>query len=103
MASTSTSRAASAGSSAAKEKKMWGLSIPSAMDTAELQVMQDEGFIIAGAWRSASGHSIPAPLDGKRVLFGTHVDRSLSLPSSDFFIEVLNHYGVHLHNLSPNS
>ena len=65
--------------------------------------MEDKGFIIVGVWRSASGHAVPASCDGERVLFGTHVDRGLSLPLPDLLVEVLNYYYVQLHNLPPNS
>src|SRR4051812_5135483 len=73
------------------------------MDNAELQVMEDEGYLITGAWWSADGDTAPGLRDGERVLFGMHVDRGHSLPPLDFFIEVLQYYGVQIHNIPPNS
>ena len=37
------------------------------------------------------------------VLLASHIDRVLSLPASDFFLDVLRYYKVQPHNLPPNS
>src|SRR5215216_5627307 len=65
--------------------------------------MEDEGLLRASDWWSGFGETIPNPHDGERVDFGTHLDRGLSFPPSDFFSEVIDHYGVQLHHLPLNS
>ena len=50
-----------------------------------------------------TGDKVPKLQNGKRVVMGAHVNRGLSFPPSDFFLEVLNHYGLQPHHLLPNS
>ena len=38
-----------------------------------------------------------------RRLLSSHVARGFSLPPSAFLIEILDHYGLQLHNITPNS
>jgi hypothetical protein len=45
----------------------------------------------------------PSPQGGERVMMKMHVERGFSLPPSEFFRKVLDHYGLQPHNLSPNS
>ena len=65
--------------------------------------MEKEGLLRAGDWRSDPGKTIPNPRAGERVHFGTQLDRGLSFPPLEFFSEVIDHYGVQLHHLPPNS
>jgi hypothetical protein len=53
------------------------------------------------AGRGVGGDTEPAT--GERVTIKAHVERGLSLPPSEFFIEVFQHFGLQLQNLSPNS
>ena len=45
----------------------------------------------------------PTPIKDERVLLSSHVARGFSLPPSAFLIEILDHYGLQLHNITPNS
>ena len=94
---------AAAAEAAAVNKSMKGLRIPAAIDEVKLQEMEDEGLLSQNQWQCARGHLLPAPENDERILFTTHVDRGLSFPPSEFFLEVLNYYQVQLHNLPPNS
>ena len=109
MASSSSSSGLAAAAAAAKaeaaaEKESYrGIWIPCALDEAGLKNVEKEGLLVTGDWRSGSGETVPNPHEGERVHFGTHLDRGLSFPPSEFFSEVIDHYGVQLHNLPPNS
>ena len=54
-------------------------------------------------WRSAEGHHVPAPDGDERVILVSHLLRGLSLPPSEFFVSVLDYYGLQPHNLGPSS
>ena len=55
------------------------------------------------AWRSALDDPYPTPVRDERVLLSSHVSRGFSLPPSAFLIEIFDHYGLQLHNITPNS
>src|SRR3954462_1881532 len=69
--------------------------------------MVDEGSLPATegiAWRVApAGEVTPPPQAGEKVYLKAQLVRGVSLPISNFFLAVLNHYRVHTQNLSPNS
>ena len=95
--------AAAAKAEAAAEKESYrGIWIPCVLDEVGLKNVE-EGLLVADDRRRGSGETIPNPHEGERVHFGTHLDRGLSFPPSEFFSEVIDHYGVQLHNLPPNS
>ncbi|KAK1694805.1 hypothetical protein QYE76_011502 [Lolium multiflorum] len=53
--------------------------------------------------RFVKDNSSPAPEVNERVFTKAWVERGLSLPPSDFFLEVLNTYGMQPHNICPNA
>ena len=55
------------------------------------------------AWRSALNDPYRNPIRDKRVLLSSHISRGFSMPPSAFLIEILDHYGLQLHNITPNS
>src|SRR3954471_20391231 len=56
------------------------------------------------AWRAApAGEVTPSPQVGENVYLKAQLVRVVSLPISNFFLAVLNHYRVQPQNLSPNS
>src|SRR3954462_1332630 len=69
--------------------------------------MVDEGSLPATeglAWRAApAGEVTPSPQAGEKVYLKAQLVRGVSLPISNFFLVVLNHYLVQPQNLSPNS
>jgi hypothetical protein len=68
--------------------------------------MEAEGLIPAKdrcAWRVVVGEPYPNPQDVERVVLKSHVERGFSFPPSEFFYEVLSHYGLQPHNLPTNS
>jgi len=76
---------------------------PSTITTEQLKELENDGLLPAGIWRSAENHPEPDPQNGERVMLVSHIDRGLGFPPSAFFLEVLSHYGVQPHNLTPNS
>ena len=54
-------------------------------------------------WRSAFGDPSPTPIKDEWVLLSSYIARGFSLPPSAFLIEILDHYGLQLHNITPNS
>uniref|UniRef100_A0ACD5VMK6 Uncharacterized protein n=1 Tax=Avena sativa TaxID=4498 RepID=A0ACD5VMK6_AVESA len=105
MASSSSSglAAAAATAAAAEKESNRGIWIPCLLDDEKLRVAENEGLLRAGDWRSGFGETVPHPQAGERVHFGTHLDRGLPFPPSDFLSEVIYHYGVQLYHLPPNS
>ena len=80
----------------------------SAVEEGELRSMAFDGVLppsseAAPAWRSALGDPSPTPIRDERVLLSSHISRGFSLPPSAFLIEILDHYGLQLHNITPNS
>jgi hypothetical protein len=69
----------------------------------DLKSLQEEGFIAPDSWRFVKGSSSPAPEVGERLFTKAWVERGLSLPPSDFFLSVLNTYGLQPHNICPNA
>src|SRR3954470_4686849 len=45
----------------------------------------------------------PAPAEGERVVFRSHVSRCLGLPTSGFFRSFLEFHGLQPHHLTPNT
>ncbi|KAK1681846.1 hypothetical protein QYE76_042694 [Lolium multiflorum] len=66
----------------------------------ELRELQNEGMISPGASRDTD---IPKPGAGEVVMTRAWVERGLSLPCSEFFLSILNTYGLQPHNICPNS
>src|SRR3954469_25443386 len=56
------------------------------------------------AWRAApAGEVTPSPQAGEKGYFKAQLVGGVSLPISNFFLSILNHYRVQPQNLSPNS
>ena len=52
---------------------------------------------------STENDPYPTPIWDERVLLSSDISRGFSLPPSVFLIEILDHYGLQLHNITPNS
>ncbi|KAK1666549.1 hypothetical protein QYE76_054708 [Lolium multiflorum] len=70
--------------------------------TMELRELQSEGMISAH-WSFIRDTVVPKPGAGEVVMTKAWVERGLSLPCSEFFLSVLNTYGLQPHNICPNS
>ena len=57
----------------------------------------------ASAWRAGLGEPSPTPVQEERVLLVSHIVRGFYLPPSAFLLDILDHYGLQLHNITPNS
>ncbi|KAK1667243.1 hypothetical protein QYE76_055402 [Lolium multiflorum] len=68
----------------------------------ELRELQNEGMISAH-WSFIRDTVVPKPGAGEVVMTKAWVERGLSLPCSEFFLSVLNTYGLQPHNICPNS
>ena len=76
---------------------------PCELKEKDLLDLQNEGFLKADSWRFVPKEPVPAPKEGERVITKALVERGFSFPPSDFFIELLKHYGLQPHNIPPNS
>ena len=54
-------------------------------------------------WRRSDGESFPHEEGNESVVFLPHVFRGLGFSVSDFFRGLLQHWGVQVHHLTPNS
>ncbi|KAK1648790.1 hypothetical protein QYE76_066595 [Lolium multiflorum] len=68
----------------------------------ELRELQNEGMISAH-WSFIRDTVVPKPGAGEVVMTKAWVERGLSLPCSEFFLSILNTYGLQPHNICPNS
>ncbi|KAK1618975.1 hypothetical protein QYE76_024492 [Lolium multiflorum] len=68
----------------------------------ELRELQNEGMISAH-WSFIRDTDVPKPGTGEVVMTKAWVERGLSLPCSEFFLPILNTYGLQPHNICPNS
>jgi hypothetical protein len=68
----------------------------------ELRELQNEGMI-STHWSFTRDSDVPKPEAGEIVMTKAWVERGLSLPCSEFFLSVLNTYGLQPHNICPNS
>ena len=82
------------------EARNW---IPCSIDSTLLKTLERDGFVPKDEWRLSEEDQEPKSEDGERVILASHVLRGLGFPPSAFFIQVLKHYGVQPHNLTPNS
>jgi hypothetical protein len=69
---------------------------------AELRELQNEGMI-SEHWSFTRDSDVPKPDMDERVMTKAWVERGLSLPCSEFFLSVLDTYGLQPHNICPNS
>jgi hypothetical protein len=53
--------------------------------------------------RLPGGETVPAPLDGERVVFVAHFERGFALPANDFFRDFLDYYILQPHHLLTNA
>ncbi|KAK1661929.1 hypothetical protein QYE76_050088 [Lolium multiflorum] len=68
----------------------------------ELRELQNEGMI-SSHWSFTRDSDVPKPEAGEIVMTKAWVERGLSLPCSEFFLSILNTYGLQPHNICPNS
>ncbi|KAK1629217.1 hypothetical protein QYE76_003532 [Lolium multiflorum] len=59
--------------------------------------------MISAHWSFIRDTDIPKPGAGEVVMTKAWVERGLSLPCSEFFLSILNTYGLQPHNICPNS
>ena len=64
--------------------------------------LSKDGFLLKDKWWLSEEDLVPSPKNGERVILAS-ILRVLGFPPSAFFLEVLQHYGVQPHNLTPNS
>ncbi|KAK1661398.1 hypothetical protein QYE76_049557 [Lolium multiflorum] len=69
---------------------------------AELRELQNEGMI-SEHWSFMRDSDVPKPDADERVMTKAWVERGLSLPCSEFFLSILDTYGLQPHNICPNS
>ncbi|KAK1660502.1 hypothetical protein QYE76_048661 [Lolium multiflorum] len=69
---------------------------------AELRELQNEGMI-SERWSFMRDSDVPKPDADERVMTKAWVERGLSLPCSEFFLSILDTYGLQPHNICPNS
>jgi hypothetical protein len=82
------------------EKGQWW---PFNVSEFELKALQGEGFLAPDFFKFTKDSTAPAPEPHERVLTKAWIERGLSLPLSEFFLEVLHTYGLQPHNICPNS
>ncbi|KAK1600866.1 hypothetical protein QYE76_017953 [Lolium multiflorum] len=68
----------------------------------ELRELQNEGMI-SSHWSFTRDSVVPKLETGEVVMTKAWVERGLSLPCSEFFLSILNTYGLQPHNICPNS
>ncbi|KAK1653657.1 hypothetical protein QYE76_071462 [Lolium multiflorum] len=59
--------------------------------------------MISAHWSFIRDTDVPKPGAGEVVMTKGWVERGLSLPCSEFFLSILNIYGLQPHNICPNS
>ncbi|KAK1641956.1 hypothetical protein QYE76_059761 [Lolium multiflorum] len=59
--------------------------------------------MISTHWSFTRDSDVPKPEAGEIVMTKAWVERGLSLPCSEFFLSILNTYGLQPHNICPNS
>ncbi|KAK1608903.1 hypothetical protein QYE76_032576 [Lolium multiflorum] len=69
---------------------------------AELRELQNEGMI-SEHWSFMRDSDVPKPDADERVMTKAWVERGLSLPCSEFFLSIIDTYGLQPHNIFPNS
>ena len=68
-----------------------------------LEEYQQSGLISSNTKWSAGGEEVePTPTVGEVVVFGQHLFRIFSPPGNLFFRQLLAHYNLRIHDLSPN-
>ncbi|KAK1697114.1 hypothetical protein QYE76_013811 [Lolium multiflorum] len=81
------------------EKGQWWLC---EVTDSELRAFQNEGMI-APDWSFMKDSITHKPDPDECVFTKAWVERGLSLPCSEFFLSILNTYGLQPHNICPNS
>ena len=77
---------------------------PCRLTDTDMEDLQVEGYIKAELnWRFVPNEPVPNPQGNERVVTKAVLERGFSFPPSEFFIEVLEHFNVQPHNISPNS
>jgi hypothetical protein len=73
---------------------------------AHVQALEDEGTVAPRAeshWPTDHKALVPAPNSTEILMLKSHVERGLSMPPSNFFMNLLKYYGLQLHQIAPNS
>ncbi|KAK1652095.1 hypothetical protein QYE76_069900 [Lolium multiflorum] len=89
-------------SKARSREGVWGQWWPCETTDAELRELQNEGMI-SEQWSFTRDSDVPKLDTDERVMKKAWVERGLSLPCSEFFLSVLDTYGLQPHNICPNS
>ena len=76
---------------------------PCMPEDAPMKLLVDEGFLKRDLFHFQNDQAVPEPPAGYVVLCRAWVERGLSLPPSQFFLDVLNLYGLQPHNICPTS
>ena len=80
----------------------------SGVDEGELEGMAADGVIpptseSVPTWQSSFGDPSPTPINDERVLLSSHIAQGFCLPPSAFMLEILDHYGLKLHNITSGT
>jgi hypothetical protein len=74
--------------------------------TEDLLALVNSGFLLekeVDMWRTAAGDPYPMDKTPDEIpMFARFVERGLALPASDFFMGLLDYYGIEYLNLNPN-
>jgi hypothetical protein len=78
--------------------------VPSSFEESNMKKAKKDGFLPEAAPVIFPGDKrVPSPPEGYRVMFLSFLLHGLSLPAHEFLRGLLFVYGVHLHQLTPNS
>ena len=58
---------------------------------------------VTAGWRPAVGENFPMPHSDELVVFEDYFIRGFGVPIHPFLCGLIDHYGISLYNLSPNS
>src|SRR4051812_30961369 len=94
----------SAAASAAVRSGVWdGLEIDDDMIEFLRQTRRIPSANLVKARAPPPAEVSPAPAEGERVVFRSHLTRGLGLPASGFFRSFLEFHGLQPHHLTPNT
>jgi hypothetical protein len=73
------------------EKGQWW---PCDVMESELKAFEKKGLLAPKSWKFTKKSITPTPAPNERVFTKTWVEQGISLPPSEFFLSVLNTYGL---------
>src|SRR6266480_7831272 len=76
---------------------------PCGLENSDLTQLTGEGFLRQENIIVPLGATAPTPPEGYVLMCKAWIDRGLSLPPSEFFLDVLKNFHLQPHNIVPNS